>query len=142
MIDQLIEQVAANTNLNADQARTALSGALGLIQKHGDDSKVSELFDAVPGAADLAAEGAPEASGGGGLLGGLMKGLGGSGGAAMSDAMAMVQNLGKDGIQMSDLQQLLPIAQQFIVENVGADKLGEVLKSIPGIGGMLGGGKA
>ena len=137
MIEQLIERVTAGSNLGPDQVRAALSGALGLIQKHGDGAKVAELFDAVPGAAGLAAEGAP-AQQGGGLLGGLMKGFGGSGGAAMSDAMALVQKLGRDGVQMSDLQQVLPIAQQFVVEKVGEDKLGEVLRSIPGVGGMLG----
>ena len=43
-----------------------------------------------------------------GLLGGLVKGVGGAGGAAMSDAMTINQRLTREGINLSDMQAILP----------------------------------
>lgn len=137
MIDELIGQGAAQTRLNEGQVRTALTGALGLMNKHADQGKLRELFQAVPGTQPMAASGAGML-GGGGLMGGVMKGLGGKGGGAMADAMAMLARLGKDGISQDDLKALLPIAMRIVQEKAGRDLLREVAGSIPGVGKMLG----
>ena len=138
MIDELISRAAAATGLSPDQARSGLSAALSLINKHGDPGKTGELFGAVPGSEALAAEGdAMTAQKSGGLLGGLMRGAGGAAGAAMSDAMAMGPKLAKLGVTTADMQNILPVAMQFVREKTGRDLLHEVLHSIPGIGGML-----
>ena len=138
MIEELYAEAAGQTRLNERQAKDALAGALGLIQKHADPGKTTALFDGVPGAQALAASGAPPAKGGG-LLSGLMKAAGGSGGAAMSDALALQGRLGKAGITQDDLKQLLPVARAFVRRKTGRDLLGDTLKSIPGVGSMLGG---
>lgn len=138
MIEDLVFKVADKIGLSPDQARTGLSAALGLIEKHGEPEKVSELFKAIPGASTLAASGAAmTAAKSGGLMGGLMRGAGGSSGAAMADAMAVGQKLAKAGVTTSDMQALLPIAMAFVHEKAGKDLLREVLASIPGIGRFL-----
>ncbi len=73
------------------------------------------------------------------MFGGLMKSVGGAGGAAMSDALALQGRLGKQGITQDDLKQLLPVAREFVRARTGRDLLGDTLRSIPGVGGMLGG---
>ena len=138
MIDELIQRASTATGLSADQARAGLAAALSLINKHGDDAKTGELFNAVPGSEGLAHEGdAMTAQKSGGLLGGLMRGAGGASGAAMSDAMAVGQKLAKQGVTLADMQNILPVAMQFVREKTGRDLLQDVLHSIPGIGGML-----
>jgi len=138
MIEELVERAAARTGLNQDQARTALSAALHLIQKHGEPGKVGELMSAVPGSQELATEGGALAENkSGGLLGGLMRNVGGSGGAAMSDAMAMGQKLSKQGVTVSDMQKILPIAMDWVKEKTGRDLLRDVLTSIPGLGPLM-----
>jgi hypothetical protein len=138
MIDDLIARAAAATGLSPEQARTGLSAALSLIHKHGDAAKTGELFGAIPGAQGLAQEGdAMTAQKTGGLLGGLMKGVGGASGAAMSDAMAVSGKLAKQGVTLADMQNILPVAMEFVREKTGRDLLHDVLDSIPGIGGML-----
>ncbi len=138
MIDELIGRAAGATGLNPDQARAGLAAALSLINKHGDDGKTGALFNAIPGSQDLAQEGdAMTAQKSGGLLGGLMRGAGGEGGAAMSDAMAVGQKLAKQGVTLADMQNILPVAMEFVREKTGQDLLHDVLGSIPGIGGML-----
>lgn len=138
MIEELVETAAGRTGLNLDQARTALSAALALMQKHGETAKVGALLDAIPGAAALATQGtALTQQKSGGLMGGLMGGLGGAGGAAMSDAMAMGQRLAREGITTSDMQAILPVAMNFVREKTGQDLLREVLSTIPGLGKLL-----
>ena len=138
MIEELVQDVSGRTGLSLDQARMGLSAALALMQKHGEPAKVGELLDAVPGSAKLAAEGAVlTEQKSGGLMGGLMRNMGGAGGAAMSDAMAMGQRLARQGITTSDMQAMLPVAMTFVREKTGSDLLRDVLVTIPGLGKLL-----
>lgn len=138
MIDELVFKVADKIGLSPEQARTGLSAALALIQKHGEAGKVDELFKAVPGASQLATVGlAMTAAQTGGLMGGLMRAAGGGSGAAMADAMQVGQKLAKAGVTTSDMQALLPIAMTFVKEKAGKDLLREVLGTVPGIGKLM-----
>ena len=138
LIDELVQKASAHAGLSLDQSRSALSGALFLIEKHGAPDKVRSLFDAIPGSAELAEQGAAlTANKGGGLMAGLMSKAGGSSGAAMSDAMAMNQQLTRQGVTISDMQKILPLAMTWVQEKTGSDLLREVLASIPGLGPLL-----
>ena len=138
MIEELVQKAATHAGLSLDQSRSALSGALFLIDKHGEPDKVTRLFEAIPGSADMARDGAAlTASKGGGLMAGLMAKAGGSSGAAMSDAMAMNQQLTRQGVTISDMQKILPLAMTWVQEKTGSDLLRDVLASIPGLGPLL-----
>lgn len=138
MIDELVEQAATHAGLSQDQARTALSAALYLIRKHGDGSLVDTLFQEIGGSSELAEQGSALAqSKGGGLMAGLMRGAGGSSGAVMSDAMAMNQQLTKQGVTISDMQKILPLAMGWVKDRTGRDLLRETLSTIPGLGPLL-----
>jgi hypothetical protein len=138
MIEELIDKSAAHTGLSPDQARSALSGALYLIQKHGEPAKVEDLFASIPGSGDLAEAGAAlTANKGAGLMAGLMSKAGGAGGAVMSDAMAMNQQLTRKGVTISDMQKILPLAMSWVKEKTGEDKLRGVFATIPGLGPLL-----
>jgi hypothetical protein len=140
-IEALVQDASDRAGLNPAQARLTLSAALALIEKHGDPAKVSELFSEIGGAAELARSGqALTQTKGAGLMAGLMKAGGGSGGAAMSDAMAMGQRLAREGITTSDMQAILPVAMEFVRKATGRDLLREVLLTIPGLGKLLAGG--
>jgi hypothetical protein len=138
MIEELITRCAEKTGLSEAQARLGLSAALSLIQKHAESTKVAELLAAIPGAAELGQEGSaitdnkPR-----GLIGGLMGKAGGAGGAAMADAMALNQRLTREGIMLSDMQAILPVAVEWVQEKTGTDLLREVLTSIPGLGPLM-----
>ncbi len=54
--------------------------------------------------------------------------------------MALQSRLGKQGISLEDLKQLLPVARAFVERKTGRDLLGDTLRSIPGVGSMLGAG--
>jgi len=138
MIEELVQEASTRSGLSLDQARLGLSAALALLEKHGDQAKVGELLEAIPGSAALAAQGqALTQQKSGGLMGGMMGKLGGVAGAAMSVAMAMGPKLARQGITTSDMQAILPVAMEFVRAKTGRDLLREVLVTIPGLGKLL-----
>ena len=137
MIDELISRITANTRLDAAQARLVLGQAYGMIRAHADPAKVRRLREAIPGLDTVAADALPAQ--GGGVLGGMMRTLGGAYGAALSDAMAMGGELNARGISNGQLKKLLPIAMDWVKEKTGRDLLRETLESIPGVGVLLNG---
>ena len=138
MIEELITRCADKVGLTEAQSRLGLSAALALIEKHADPEKVKALMAAIPGSHELALEGAAITENKSrGLVGGLLGKTGGAGGAAMADAMALNQRLSKEGIMLSDMQGILPVAMTFVHEKTGTDLLREVLGSIPGLGPLM-----
>ena len=55
----------------------------------------------------------------------------------MSDAMALGQKLARQGVTVADMQNILPVAMEFVHEKTGRDLLRDVLASIPGLGPLL-----
>ena len=137
-IDDLITQAAARTGLDPAQVRAVLAGALGLLDKHADREPVDAIYAQVDGARDLAASPLGKVKGGG-LLGGLMKSAGGVSGAAMADAMGMLERLKKQGVAKADLKAILPVAEAWVREKTGRDLLREAVVSVPGVGALLAG---
>ena len=139
MIDDLIATGAAQSGLNTDQVRATLAGALGLLDKHAAKDKLDALYGAVPGAEALARTPEARAKSGGGLFGGLMKGAGGVSGAAMADAMGLLDRLKRQGVGKDDLKRLLPSVQSAVQARTGRDVLREAVESVPGVGALLAG---
>ena len=137
MIDELVREASDRCGLAEGQTRIALSGALALIEKHGDPEKVTELFAEIEGAGTLAEEGRALMQTKSGLMAGLIRGAGGDAGAAMSDAMAMGPRLAREGVTTSDMQAILPVAMEFVRAKSGRDLLREVLLTVPGLGKLL-----
>lgn len=136
-IDALIQQSAADAAMAPGQARAVLTGALGLLEKHAGLEPRDALYAAVPGAEALARS--PEARPrSGGLFGGLMKAGGGLSGAAIADAMGLRDRLKRAGVDKDDLKRLLPAARRQVLAATGRDLLGEAVRSIPGVGPLLG----
>lgn len=130
MVDELIDEATAASPLNRAQVTRALSASLGLIEKHADPAKTRELYDAVPGTQPLALAGARDVGKGKGLI--PLPG-------ALGDAMGQLNLLKKDGIGQDDLKALLPLAMRFVQSRTGRDLLREVVATVPGVGGLLGG---
>lgn len=137
-IEDVISAAAAQAGLTPEQARTALVSALGLLEKHAEPEALAGFYASAPGAHDLARsdEARPPR---GGLMGGLMKSAGGVSGKAIADAMAVLGKLEKIGVDREALKRLLPAARNQIREATGRDWLGEAVRTVPGVGALLGG---
>ena len=138
-IEDVIAGAAARAGLGPEAARAALTGALGLLEKHAEPQAREALYTAVAGAEALARS--PEARPrGGGLMGGLMKSAGGLSGKAIADAMGLLDRLKTAGVDKDDLKRLLPAARDQIRAATGRDLLGEAVRTVPGVGVLLGDG--
>jgi hypothetical protein len=137
-IAELVHGAAADAGVEPDKAWPALTGALGLIDKHATPETAAEVYAAIEGAEDLATSEEARPRAGGGLFGGLMKGAGGLSGAAVADAMGLLDRLKRQGVDKAALKRLLPAARARVEAAAGRDVLGAAVKSIPGVGPLLG----
>ena len=136
-VEDLIADAARGADLDLDRARAALFGALGLLDKHAEIEARDAFYAAVPGAEALAKSDEAK-SRAGGLFGGLMKSTGGLSGAAIADAMGLLDRLKRQGVDKAELKRLLPAARDRVRSATGRDLLGDAVRSIPGVGALLG----
>jgi hypothetical protein len=137
--DDVVSAAAAPAGLTDAQADAALTGALGLLDRHAGREPLAALYAAVEGAEAAArskAAGRPKR----GLFGGIMASAGGVSGAAVAEAMGLLDRLRDEGVDKAALKRLLPAARDRVRASTGRDLLGEAVRSVPGVGPLLGDG--
>jgi Protein of unknown function VcgC/VcgE (DUF2780) len=70
-IQDFVDTIATKANVDPAAAETAAGTILSAIQQEGDATKVGQLFNQIPGAADLAQKHPVVVGAGGGVLGSL-----------------------------------------------------------------------
>jgi hypothetical protein len=131
-MQDLIGRIVTATGLPEDKATKALGIVLNLIQTQGNQNKVQELFDKLPGAAELAREqgGDGAGRGGGGLLGMLAGGM-------MGGPLAAVSKLTSAGLSMDQIKALGTTTLDYAKEKAGSQLVKDVAGSIPGLSGYV-----
>lgn len=135
--DAIVASAAVEAGLTEAQGQMALTGALGLLDRHAAREPLAALYAGVPGAEAAARSKAAERPKRG-LFGGLMASAGGVSGAAVAEAMGLLDRLKDDGVDKAALKRLLPAARGKVRSVTGRDLLGEAVKSVPGVGPLLG----
>lgn len=129
-MQDLIDRVVTKTGLAPAKAEKAVGIMLSLVKTQGDKAKVQQLFDAVPGAEELAATHGGDGARGGGLMGML-------GGGLMGGPLAAVSKLQATGLNMDQIKVLGKETLGYAKEKAGDDLVKDVANSIPGISGYL-----
>lgn len=131
-MQELIGRIAAATGLPEDRAAKALGIVLNLIQTQGNQNKVRDLFDKLPGAAELAREQGGDGAGwgGGGLLGMLAGGM-------MGGPLAAISKLTAAGLSTDQIKTLGTTTLDYAKEKAGAPLVKDVAGSIPGLSGYV-----
>ena len=137
--DAVVSAAAAQAGLTGAQADAALTGALGLLDRHAGREPLAALYAAVEGAEAAARSKAAERPKRG-LFGGIMASAGGVSGAAVAEAMGLLDRLRDEGVDKAALKRLLPAARDRVRAATGRDLLGEAVRSVPGVGPLLGDG--
>ncbi|WP_271084877.1 hypothetical protein [Brevundimonas sp. NIBR11] len=137
--DAIAASAAAAAGLTEAQGQVALTGALGLLDRHAGREPLAALYAALPGAETAARSKAAERPKRG-LFGGLMASAGGVSGKAVAEAMGLLEQFKAEGVGKDDLKRLLPAARERVRAATGRDLLGEAVKSVPGVGPLLGDG--
>lgn len=158
MIQEAIDQIAAQVGISPDLAHKATSMLLNFISTQVPEQYAGMLKEYIPDFDDIVAQGAAHteaaaaadgaAAGGGlmGALGGLMGGggiagalgglMGGQGG--MGAALALLGNLNKDGLDLSQVQQIATGLVGKMREVAGDETVDKLLAEIPGAGHLIG----
>ena len=131
-MQDLIERIVTATGLSEDKAMRALGIVLTLLQTQGNQNKVGELFDKLPGAAELAKQYGTDGAGkgGGGLLGMLAGGM-------MGGPLAAISKLSAVGLSMDQIKALGTTTLDYAKEKAGAQLVKDVAGSIPGLSGYV-----
>ena len=130
-MQDLIDRIVTATGLTPEKATQALGIVLNLIHTQGNQNKVAELFDKLPGALELAKEhGADGAGRGGGLLGMLAGGM-------MGGPLAAISKLSSAGLSMDQIKALGTTTLDYAKEKAGSQLVKEVAGSIPGLSGYV-----
>ena len=120
-MDELTERLVAKVGVERNVAEKAVGIILDFLVKEGPADKVQALMERMPGSQDaLAAARASE--GGGGFFGG-MGGVMGAGSRMMAA-----------GLSMGQVQGVTHETIAYAREKAGADVIGEIVDSIPGLG--------
>jgi hypothetical protein len=129
-MQDLIDRIVEKTGLAPEMAEKATGIMLSLVKTQGDKAKVTQLFDAIPGAGELAQLHGGDGARGGGLLGML-------GGGMMGGPLAAVSKLQATGLSMDQIKILGKETLGYAKEKAGEDLVKDVASSIPGISGYL-----
>ena len=70
-VQDYVDAIATKASIDPVTAETAVGTILSAIQQEGDATRVGQLFDEIPGAADLAQKHPVVVGAGGGVLGSL-----------------------------------------------------------------------
>jgi hypothetical protein len=125
-MEELIGRIVTNLGIDEGLAQKSVGIILGFLQKEGPSAEIGQMFDAMPGAAELAAE--HSGAGGGGVLGGIMGMMGGGG------VMGLGQQLMGAGLSMGQMGDLGKELFAYGREKAGEDAIGAIVGSIPGLG--------
>lgn len=126
-MEELINRIMSAAGIDEELATNAIGIILSFLKREGPADKMQEIFDALPGAADLVAARA-EAGSGGGLLGGLGNMMGGRMGA-----MAALSELNSAGLDMGGVQTVVKELVSYAKEKAGDDVVDDVISQIPGL---------
>jgi hypothetical protein len=125
-MQELITRIVNNVGIDQGLAEKSVGIILGFLQKEGPPAEVGQMFEAMPGAADLVAQHA--GGDGGGMLGGLMGMMGGGG------IMGLGQQLMGAGLSMGQMGDLGKELFAYGREKAGEDAMGAIVGAIPGLG--------
>lgn len=124
-MQDLIDRISAALNIDKATAERAVGIVLALVRRHGDQSRVGELFAKLPGADQLAAAHDEKP---GGMLGALSGAFGGAG------PMAAAAKLRSAGLDMEQSKRLGREVLSYAKERAGTPLVKQVAGSIPGLG--------
>lgn len=136
MIADLVAAGARETGLAPATVESLLGEALALLDRHAARDRLAALYAAAPGAEELARRGKPRPPRAG-LFAGLMRSAGGASGAAVADAMGLLERAAASGVDKATLKRLLKAAEAQAADAGKGDVLALALDSVPGVGTLL-----
>ena len=141
-MNQIIQFLSQQLNLPEGVVRTAAGVLLNFIKQRATGSQFESFIGLLPGARELMTSSAgTEASGGGGLMGGLISAASDLIGGRGAEATKAISALEQAGVPAD---KALPFAKGFfeqVKEIVGPDAINQLAANVPVVQAFLGGEK-
>lgn len=138
-MNQIIQFLSQQLNLPESVVRDAAGALLNFIKQKATGTQFESFIGLLPGASELMASSAgTEASGGGGLLGGLIGAVSGLIGGHGAEAAQAISALEQAGVPAD---KTLPFAKGFFEQAkqiVGPDAINQLAANVPALQGFLG----
>jgi hypothetical protein len=122
IMNEIVTKIADAVGIEPSVAEKCIGMMLSFLQKEGAEGPVGQMIAAIPGSSELIAN----ASGGGGLLSGLMGSMGGG-------VMGLGQQLMSQGLGMGEITGLAKQTLAVAREHAGNDVVDQVIASVPGL---------
>ena len=136
-MQDLIISIATRLGLDEEMAEKAVGIIMSLVQQNADDGAVSQLFEQLPGASDLAEKYADATEEGGGLMGAIGGMLGGGMGSALG-ALGALKNVGLDMDQIKEVgTEVFNYAREKADTEVADTVIKQVAENVPGLDQLL-----
>ena len=131
-MDNLIARVAAASNTTPETARQATALIVDFLKREAPEDAVNALFAKAPALNAIAAS---SHSAGGEGMGGMLKGLMGTGSGAMGGGglMALGGDLMGLGLGMDQIQAAGKTVFEYARGAAGDETMGEISAAIPGL---------
>ena len=131
-IESVVDDVARRSNIDPAAAETAVGTILSVIRQEGDPTKVTKLFDLLPGASELAQKHAVAAGAGSGIGGALSSLAGKFVGADAGLVVAAIAQIEQTGLT---LQQAKDVGGGLLsyVSDLDPALAKEIFDKVPGL---------
>lgn len=135
-MDQIVTAIAQKLGIPEAVVRSGLAVLLNFLKQKAGGSELGAVLNMIPGANDLANAPAPDAGGGGNLLGNLIGSVSSMFGGQTAEIGKVAAGLENAGVKP---EQMAPFVQSFIGEAkkvAGEDTVNNLLSSVPALANL------
>jgi hypothetical protein len=130
-LQQVVDLIAAKSGLDTGAAERAAGTILSVIQQEVDPALAAQLFQKLPGAAELADANAV-VSGGGGFISSIASGVLGTKAGVLAAGFAQLQGT---GLTMQQIEGAAGNLLSYVKANAGPKITAQVTGALPGLSG-------
>ncbi len=129
-MQELILNIAGRLGIDEALAEKAVGVIMSLVRNNADEGAVSQLFEGLPGASDLAEKYAGETEDGSG--GGIMGMIGGMLGGGAGNALSALGALKSAGLEMDQIKDVGRQVFDYAREQTDPELVDSVVKQVAG----------
>jgi hypothetical protein len=132
-IQSFVDAIASKANIDQAAAEAAVGTILSAIQQEGDAAKVADLFNQIPGRADLAKQHPVVVGSGGGLGGALSRLAGKVVGADAGIIVAALAQIEETKLSMQHIKNIGSALLSYIKDNADPKLVNAIFDEIPSL---------
>lgn len=137
-MQEFIESAAEKLGIDKSIAEKATGVVLGFLKSKLGDGDFGDLASKLPGATGLLESTDDADSGGGGMLGGVMKMASSALGGEAGDALELTGKLKDTGLNLDQFGSFGTMIMDFIKDKAGDGMVNTILEKLPELKKMLG----